>query len=70
MSAVAQQRGVGDTAANVHRDLTDVNCGDGGGYELCYLLEQTAGAHARLFLLVAAEPRASDNLSASQAMAG
>ena len=55
----------------MRRDLTDTTgAGDGGGCELCYLSEQTAGADARLFLLAAAEPRGSGNLSASQAMAG
>ena len=66
-AAAQRSRGVGDSAANVRRDLTDHHCGDGRDCELCCFSEQAAGPSASLFLLVAAaEPRGSDNPPPSQ----
>ena len=67
-SATTQRKGgVGDSAANVRRDLTDNDCGDRRGCKLRCFPEQAAGTSASLFLLVAvAESRGSDNLPATE----
>ena len=48
-AAAQRSRGVGDTAANVRRDLTDDDCGDGRDCELCRFSEQAAGPTPGLF---------------------
>ena len=65
-AATQRTGGVGDSAANVRRDLADNDCGDSGDCELCCSTEQAAGTFTGLFLLVAAaESRGSDNSPAS-----